>query len=312
MAVRKRGGSWEVRLEIGGREISRSLGAGSTKADARELETRIKRDVVDGKVGRAPKRTISEAIERWLDGEAKGHKDARGDDTRTRMWLEYIQGEPLSNAVAVAAKASDAWIAAGLAPGTINRRIALLRRVCRLAHSRWGWLTEDLSRKLVALPGERSCETFLSREQVMTLARAADRRMRDAILLSAYTGLRQGELLRLQPGDVADGCVIVRTGKTKTSERLIPVPRQALPILKRLPIKMTLHELDYWWRDLRKRTGIQARWHDLRHTYGSWLAQSGAPPTVIRDLMGHSTLTMTSRYTHTAPEHVRAAVRKLK
>jgi len=52
-------------------------------------------------------------------------------------------------------------------------------------------------------------------------------------------------------------------------------------------------------------------WHDLRHTYGSWLAQSGHPLTVTRDLMGHSSLAMTSCYSHLAPDHLRAAVASL-
>lgn len=147
----------------------------------------------------------------------------------------------------------------------------------------------------------------------MSLVHAADKALGDAILLSAYTGLRQGELLRLKPADVADGCVIVREGKTEKSRRTIPVPRQALPILKRLPIKLSIAQLNRGFRAVRKECGLEhVHFHDLRHTYGSWLAQSGAPSTVIRDVMGHSNLTVTSRYLHTVPEHVRAAVRRLK
>ena len=147
----------------------------------------------------------------------------------------------------------------------------------------------------------------------MSLAHAADRDLGDAILLSAYTGLRKGELLRLTKADVEDGCVVVRSGKSKTSERIIPVPRVALPILKRLPIKMDANKLDKEWRKVRSAAGLDhVRFHDLRHTYGSWLAQSGASGVIIRDAMGHSSLTVTSRYLHSAPAHVRAAVRKLK
>ena len=40
------------------------------------------------------------------------------------------------------------------------------------------------------------------------------------------------------------------------------------------------------------------RFHDLRHTAASWWAQAGANLTVLRDLLGHSTLAMTSRYAH--------------
>lgn len=313
MSVKKRGRAWEVRIQIGGRQIKRSLGIGSTRQDALELEGRIRRDHVAGRIGKAPERTIGEAIERWLDGEAKTHKDARSDDQRARMWLPFIEGRNLRDAIEVAASASDSWLAAGLAPATVNRRIALLRRVCRLAHSQWRWLDDDLSRKLVALPGEKQRRVFLSREQVMGMAQASPQALGDAILLSAYTGLRQGELLRLRPADAVDGCVIVRAGKSDKAARTIPVPRQALAILARLPIALTVNELSWAWRKARAAAGLpHVRWHDIRHTYGSWLAQAGASGPVIRDAMGHSNLSVTSRYLHTVPAHVRAVVRKLK
>jgi integrase len=48
--------------------------------------------------------------------------------------------------------------------------------------------------------------------------------------------------------------------------------------------------------------------HDLRHTCAAWLVQAGRPLTEIRDLLRHSTIEMTEKYAHLAPENVRAAV----
>ena len=53
------------------------------------------------------------------------------------------------------------------------------------------------------------------------------------------------------------------------------------------------------------------RIHDLRHTCAAWLVSAGAPLPEVRDLLGHSTVKMTERYAHLAPENVRAAVAKL-
>ena len=46
--------------------------------------------------------------------------------------------------------------------------------------------------------------------------------------------------------------------------------------------------------------------HTLRHTYASWLAMSGQGQAMIADLLGHSSLEMSSRYTHLFPDARRA------
>jgi hypothetical protein len=51
--------------------------------------------------------------------------------------------------------------------------------------------------------------------------------------------------------------------------------------------------------------------HDLRHTRAAWLAQAGVPLAQIRDLLGHSTIKVTERYAHLAPENARGTVEVL-
>jgi len=48
--------------------------------------------------------------------------------------------------------------------------------------------------------------------------------------------------------------------------------------------------------------------HDLRHTCAAWLVSAGAPLAEIRDLLGHSTILMTERYDHVAPDNLRTTV----
>jgi integrase len=61
-----------------------------------------------------------------------------------------------------------------------------------------------------------------------------------------------------------------------------------------------------------KRAGIED-YHidDMRHTCAAWLVSAGVPLTEVRDLLGHSSVKMTERYAHLAPENVRAAVARL-
>jgi len=46
----------------------------------------------------------------------------------------------------------------------------------------------------------------------------------------------------------------------------------------------------------------------LRHTCAAWLVSAGVALAAVRDLLGHTSITMTERYAHLAPENIRAAV----
>lgn len=49
-------------------------------------------------------------------------------------------------------------------------------------------------------------------------------------------------------------------------------------------------------------------WHKLRHTFATQLTLRGVPLTVVKELLGHSTITTTMRYSHVAPSALRSAI----
>jgi site-specific recombinase XerC len=76
-----------------------------------------------------------------------------------------------------------------------------------------------------------------------------------------------------------------------------------------------LHPKNFLNRHFRpavKDTGIvDFRWHDLRHTFASRLTMASGDLRTVQELMGHQTITMTIRYAHLAPSHLREAVLRI-
>ena len=59
------------------------------------------------------------------------------------------------------------------------------------------------------------------------------------------------------------------------------------------------------WPHVLERAGIMKfRWHDLRHHFASRLVQVGVPLNTVRDLLGHSSVAMSLRCAHLAPDHL--------
>ena len=120
-----------------------------------------------------------------------------------------------------------------------------------------------------------------------------------------------GELLSLRKEDVRAGVIYVKTGKTGDM-RTIPVHPAIRAAVKRLPIEGARRNVQQSFEWARKKAGLDhVRIHDLRHTFGSWLAQSETQLPTIMELMGHRSAQTAKRYLHLSGEAKVKAIRKL-
>lgn len=140
-----------------------------------------------------------------------------------------------------------------------------------------------------------------------------------AVLVSLHTGIRRGELFQAtwEAIDWKARTLTVEAHTSKTMRlRRLPLNTVALNTLKQWKAQSRrTHGLIFPgggskpWRDVLEAAGItRFRWHDLRHTFASDLVQRGVPLYVVKDLLGHSTIALTERYAHLAPDQGREAV----
>lgn len=306
MPVRRHADKWEARVQYAGRRLSRTF---ANRRDALEWERRYRGQLEDRRVGRTPAYSLEEALERWLRGEAAGLKSHADLLKKVRTIYPFALGRRLDQVVEVAEALKADAITRKAAPATVNRKLAILRRVARLAYRQWSWLSEPLGDRITLLPGERQRHTYLTPTEVQRLVKAANVKIRSAILLAALTGLRRGELVGLKASDRKDGALVLQDTKNGRP-RIVPLPTEAASI--RLPLGVTADYLTWHFRVARQKAKLpHVRFHDLRHSYASWLVQGGSSLTVVRDLLGHSSLAVTSRYAHLGESHLREAVKGL-
>jgi integrase len=135
-------------------------------------------------------------------------------------------------------------------------------------------------------------------------------RLRMRILLASGTGLRRGdiELWRVSDLDFEKSYVTTRSTKTRKSMGSRPVP---VPIMAELHKYVSnldpKHEKIFdrrfnqyrWnqiWNQIRQRLGLgDFKFHDLRKTFGSVLAQNGVSTAVVQRLLEHSSADLTNK-----------------
>jgi integrase len=168
---------------------------------------------------------------------------------------------------------------------------------------------------------------WLAHEEAIRLLAACSEQknaaLADLVEFSIYTGLRQGESLRLTWGDADRSRGVVLLEVTKSGERReVPLCGPADAVLARRSGAesdglvfgtRTWNALRKYWDRAVKAAKLDAplQFHDLRHTFASWTMQEGATVPEMQKLLGHATLAMTMKYAHLAPKHLRSAVSRL-
>jgi integrase len=211
--------------------------------------------------------------------------------------------------VVVADAIREDGLVRGLAAASVNRRLALLKRLAKLAYKRWGWLEHDLGSKISLLPGEVKRTQWVKPAEAKKLLAASKGKTREAIRWALLTGLRRGEMLNLTPAHIR-GRTIYLTDTKSGLPRAIPIPAELDP--KNFPFGLNRNTLSKSFEAAREAAGLpHIRFHDLRRSYASWLLQGGADLGAVRDLLGHSTIAMTSRYVGTSEKHLAKSIKAL-
>jgi integrase len=210
------------------------------------------------------------------------------------------------------------------APASVNREIELLSKILSLALDH-GLIDENPCRRVRKLRLDNRRSRYLSNDEekkLLAVCHGQRAHLRLLIILALNTGMRRGELLKLEASDLdlARGVVWVRNTKSGR-DRAVPINSQARPVFGELLAAaarakrarlFTMAEIKKAWHSACDEAKIEdLRFHDLRHTFATRLADAGEDAFTIAALLGHSSIVMASRYTHATDQGKREAVEKI-
>lgn len=296
-------GRWHAEACVGRRRLHRRLPPGASKSDAQRVEAELIRALHQQQTARQPTIPGDPPLLELLADYAERHtKTLRSPETARYHALRigrWCEGRRASEARQVAA-AIQQDMHGVYAQATINRSLGALKRALRLAWQR-GAVPVDYSGMIERLPENNARTTWLTLEQVQTLAGHASEAVRAAIWISVLTGCRRGEVLALTKAMIDRHSITLPAGATKTLRtRTVPVIPPLRPWLAHVPLGINAEGLKSGFRRAREAAGMpEVTFHDLRRSCGTLLAQRGVPLHVISRILGHSSTAVTERvYAH--------------
>ncbi|MCC7046737.1 MAG: site-specific integrase [Alphaproteobacteria bacterium] len=334
MRIFRRKGSphWWYDFAIRGRRFR-----GSTQTDDRQLADQIASklrtdELLSVTTGKRPTLTLDGAFGKWWIEHGQYLRSAGRTENAADNLLRRLGKTVMLDSV------DDAMVTrhvarrrAQVSDSSVNRELALLRSIMRMADRKWKVAVGQVDWSLHRLAEPEGRERFLSPEEADRLMVAAAPHLRPVIACALMTGLRRGNIIALdwRQVDLRAGLITVGAKSRRPGGKrlVVPIAAPLLTILANMAPcaegrvfagwkrpgrrgeTMPLGDIKTAWRAACARAGLPGvRFHDLRHTAASWMIQAGVPLDVVQKILGHSDIKLTQRYAHRAPGAPREAV----
>jgi integrase len=208
----------------------------------------------------------------------------------------------------------------------INRELELLRSVLNKAKE-WGYLDQNpFSRfqKSIMEPEDHGRVRYLTEDEIKALLAACPDYLGNIVRAALLTGLRKGDVLSLKWEDVdlEKGILFFNEEKKRGRRQVKILNDDMVNLLMGIPKGKSDHIFTYEGKPLKDvqrsfRTALKKakienfHFHDLRHCSASLLAQRGVGLQIIQRHLGHSSISMTQRYSHLSDAALKEGIDKL-
>ena len=233
-------------------------------------------------------------------------------------------------------KAVPEYIPKLVSQGTKSQHLSFMRSLLRAAYQ-WRWL-DSVPIVKVNKPRNKRIRWITKLEANNLITAAADH-LKPVIIFALSTGLRRSNIINLEWSqiDMQRKVAWIHPDEAKGGKAIgIALNDTACKVLrdqiglhnryvfvhtdvayhqdgtKTKKIRKMRIDGNSAWKGALKRAGIEDfRFHDLRHTWASWLVQSGTPLHILQEMGGWESIEMVQCYAHLAPNHLKEHAKRL-
>jgi len=325
MTIYQRGSVWYIDYTFNGKRIRYKVGG---RIDAeRELE-KVRYELRE-RIHQPHKRLIFDNLlkeyQKW-EKTHRGQSYSKRDMSKYKPLIAFFSGKRIDRITHADAEEYQRRRVDGVlvihkknvSNTTVNHETGLLKRMFNKAVD-WNYLKINPLRNLKKLKEPPGRVRYVKPDEWPKLLSECSPDLRDIVIFARHTGMRRGEIFNLQWIDVdwKNRRLTVRDRKNNTT-MIIPINDYVYRMLARIHNTTTSAYVFPGLDGKRRytlRTGFEAacrraeitnlHFHDLRHTFGTDLVNSGADISIVKQLMGHKSIVSTMRYVHPTEERMR-------
>jgi integrase len=325
MALYQRGRIWYADYYAQGNRVQVSTGT-SNKREAEKILARHLCDIPQWRTGVPARLPLEDFGNRYME-HAKLHKRSWvRDEQMLRQFTQFFPGWQLGDISPLAVERFKQERAKMVSPATVNRELALLKHMFNMAEQ-WSLFQGRNPVKAVKfLPEDNLQFRALTEAEEQALIEHCSPYLQDLVVFAVNTGLRHGEILNLKWEEVDLERSMLRM-LVRKNRRILEVPLnekaetvvRAWHGMKKCPYVFynpeTGDQFKDLWLGLKKacrKAGLEGiTWHTFRHTFASRLTRKGVDLVTVKELLGHSEVSVTMRYAHTNHDTKARAVKLL-
>ena len=331
--ITQRNGRFRAQVRKGGNPISKTFGSRKDAerwAAMQELhaDERVEAQAVSDAGGKYLPSCFREILEKYRDKVTVNKKTADREGLMIRKILEadWVDKPLYEVSVEMLTDYRDSRLQR-VSAATISRHFDVIRHAALTAQDVWDWVSiVDKLSKVRTIVRQSKVVRRIAESDLDAIHRAAyeskAHHIQAAIALSLETGMRRSELAKLDWCDVNldEGYLVVVDPKNGHDREIVLSPVAKVVLTAMEPpsgaeggsvLGTTDKAITEAWKRIKRKAGVDVRFHDLRHESISRFFEKGFTPIEVASMSGHRTMSQLMRYSHAARDKMLARMNEV-